>query len=805
MVAEGIRQDLVYGARRLGRTPGFTGSAVLMLALGISAVTVIYSVIRHVLLEPFPYADSARLVNVIVQDPSGKTVGSLFGAAEFLDYAEQTTAFEGVVGTKLQPALYVTSGNIAARLNVAWMTPNGLTFLGVSPMLGRTFGVGDSGPGAPPVAVLSYQAWTRDFGADPSILGTSLNVNGQPWTVVGVMPSRFEWYSADVWLPAPLTRSADPKSYTSTRGLRARLRPNVSLREAETQLDAIAERRAAVVSSRYPPGSRFVVVSLIEFAIRDFGQIVYTLFGAVALLLTIACCNVANMLLARTVERKRELSTRVAIGASPKHILRLVFAESALLTLGGLILGIGLTYLGVEALVHLMPMQGVPPEAELRVDGTVLSFSLIVASSSMFAVGLFPALYISRRLSTGVRRDGLTSDMRVSPARTRNILAGAQVALSVVLLLGAGLLLRTFVQLTSVDLGFDPRNLFVTGLVFPPDSLRAENGAPNDYRPIIDRVQALPGVVAVAASSARGTFAGSTSPFEVLGVSAPPSEARVQLGSEQLPDALGLGILAGRRLTGDDIRAGRQVALVNETLAIRHFGRAALAVGREIRLPELTRFPNPRFTVVGVVADSANVDLRQPPEPHVFLPLSPSVSAPTLIIRTGSDPRGVARLVRTEIQSTSGPVAFAFPETFEDYLVRAFYERPRFNAFVLGSFGCFGFILAVMGVYSVLGYAAAERTREVAIRRALGATRLTVLGHVLQRGLRMVLAGMVIGIVASFFTSRMLVDQLGDTPPNDPLTHVLVIGSLLLSGSLASLVPAVRVARSDLIKTLRCD
>jgi putative ABC transport system permease protein len=802
-----LRREALYAARTLARSPGFAGVAILTLALGIGAVTIIYSVVRNVVLDPFPYAHSDRLVNVIVRDASGKTVGGLFPAEEFLDYQEQTTVFEDVVGTKLQVGVYGTSDMGPARLNIAWMTPNGFAFFGVPALLGRTFGTGDAAPGAPPVAVISHRAWVREFGADPTIVGRPLvlDLNGQPWTVVGVMPPRFEWYAPDIWLPSALKRTDDPQSYTATRAFVARLRPGVTLREAEAQLAVVAARRAAERPTVYPLHARLAVVKRIDFVVRDFRSVVYTLFGAVSLLLIIACCNVANMLLARATVSEREIAVRIALGAGRRHIVRQMLVESALLACGGLLLGTGLAYAGVAELARYMPMQGVPSEAELRVDEPILVFALVVAALATLGLGLLPALQSLRRdVIAGARNAGRSSTASRGQMRMRNSLVVAQVALSVVLLLGAGLLMRTFVKLTSVDLGFDPRNLFVTGLVFPPERGGSTPGGRNAYREIVERVQALPGVLEAAVSNTRGTFAGSSSSsLEVPGTSLDHATVRVQFCSERLTETLGLRLLGGRQMSAGDVETGGHVAIINETLARQYFGRAAQAIGREIRLTALTGVANPRFTVIGVVSDSENVGIREPPAPHVFVPFVFSDGAPTLIVRTLNDPRPMSQLIRQQIHSANAQVALAFPETFEQYLVRAFYERPRFNVLVLGIFAGVGAILAALGVYGVLAYTVSQRTREIAIRMALGGKQRYVVGMVFRLGLGLVGVGLVIGTAASLATNRLLVSQLWNTSPHDPLTFLVVLTTLLGTGALACLVPARRAVRVEPMVALR--
>src|SRR5919204_1520626 len=330
---EDARRDVGYAARTLTRTPGFTVVAMVTLALGIGAVTVIYSVVRNVVLDPFPYSRSDRMVNVVLKDASDRNFrGPYFPAAEFLDYQEQATVIEDVVGTSIESMHWTYEGG-AERLLIGWMTSNGFAFLGVQPLLGRVFGAADVAPGAPPVAVMNHRAWVRLFAADPGVVGRTLMLDGQPRTVIGVMPPRFEWNIADLWLPAEMSRADDPRSARGTRAFQAHLKPGVSADEAEAQLNVVAARRAAAHPTEYPPRYRLGVIKVIDWVVRDFRGVLYTLFGAVTLLLVIACCNVANMLLARGMTREREISIRAAIGASRGRIVRQLLVESGLLAL----------------------------------------------------------------------------------------------------------------------------------------------------------------------------------------------------------------------------------------------------------------------------------------------------------------------------------------------------------------------------------------------------------------------------------------------------------------------------------------
>jgi putative ABC transport system permease protein len=805
---EDLARDLAYGARTLAREPGFTAVAVVTLALGIGAVTVIYSVLRNVVLEPFPYSRADRLINVLLKDASDRRVrGPYFPAGEFLDYQEHTTAFEDVVGTTLEPMHWINESG-AERLMNAWMTPNGFDFLGVGPLLGRVFEEADAAPAAPPVAVMNHRAWVRLFAADPGVVGRTLMLDEQPWTVIGVMPPRFEWNIADLWVPSRLNRTDDPGSPRGTRAFQAHLRPGVSPAEAEAQLAVVAARRAAEHPDDYPPQFRFEVIKVVDWVVRDFRGVLYTLFGAVSLLLVIACCNVTNMLLARATTREREIAIRAALGASRGRIVRQLLVESLLLVTGGLLAGWLLAYAGVAALARFMPRQGVPWETELRVDTPVLVFALGVAGLATLAVGLFPALQSARRnLVASANLGGRSGTAGRSQTRLRSGLVIAQVALSIVLLLGAGLLMRTFMKLAGVDLGFDTRNLLVAGVTFPPDRSAATPDHRTFYRDVLDRVQALPGVQSVAASSAMATLAGLESPLEIPGASLQHAQTVVQFCSEGLMETLGLRLLAGRQMSAGDVRAGHRVALINATLATRYFGGAD-PVGREVRLPRLAGPPlaiaDPTFTVIGVVSDAKNQSLRDPPAPHVFLPYTVRPSGFLgVMVRTAGDPARLISSVRREVQAVNPQVALVEAGTLEDALTRNFYARPRFSVLVLGIFACAGILLVATGVYGVLAYTVSQQTRAIAIRMALGGDRRHVVRMVVRLGMRLVGAGVVLGVLASLLTNRLLMSQLWNISPHDPVTFLAALAVMLVIGALACWVPASRAVRVDPMIALR--
>ena len=806
MWLEDLRRDVAYGVRTLLRTPGFTLVAVFTLAVGISAVTVIYSVLRNVALDPFPYSRSDRLVNVVLRDGSGRIIrGPYFPSEEFLDYQEGTTAFEDVVGTSQFSAHWTSDGG-AERLALNWMTPNGFDFLGVAPRLGRVFDYRDVAPGAPPVAVMNHRAWVTRFGADPGVLGRTLVLDGQAYTVIGVMPPRFEWNIADLWLPAAMHRSDAPETPRGRRAFQAHLRPGVTAAEAEAQLNVVGARRAAARPNDYPPGFRFGIIPVVDWVVREFRGTLYALFGAVSLLLVIACCNVANMLLARATIRERELTIRAAIGASRGRIVRQLLVESAVLACGGLVAGCLMAYGGIVALAGYMPRQGVPWETEIRLDRPVLLFALAAAAVATIGFGLFPALQSARRdgalganataRSTGSRRQ----------TRMRAGLVVAQVALSMVLLLGAGLLMRTFINLVSADLGLDPKNVLVAGIGFPPGEQMSPEAQLQFYRTAAERVGSMPGVSAAALTSATPPFGGSSSPLEVPGSAVPPQAiALVTFASEPLLETVGIPVVQGRGLSALEVEQQHLVAVVNETLAKGYLDGAAL--GRSVRLSALSKLPvpvvDPTFVVVGVVRDVSNQGPRERPMPQVFVPYTFRSRGLTLVLRTTGEPARFAGAVKREFQSLDSRVALIEPIALEALLDRVLLARPRFSLLVLGIFACAGVLLVALGVYGVLAYTVSQQTREIAIRLALGGDRGHVVRMVLRLGMQMVAIGLVIGVAVSFATNRLLQSELWGTTPTDPTTFVVAILVTLAIGAIACLVPAWRAVRVEPMVALR--
>ena len=803
-----LRRDLTYGVRALARTRSFTAIAMITLALGIGAVTVIYSVLRNVVLDPFPYSRAERLVNVVLKDATGRIIrGPYFPAPEYLDYQEQARVFEDVVATSRQGVHWIHDAG-AEALVIAWMTPNGFDFLGVKPLIGRPFTDADAAPGAAPVGVMGYRTWMKHFGGDPGVLGRTMNINGEARTVIGVMPPRFEWNIADLWLPAAMNRADDPASPRGFRAFQAHLRPGVTPQEAEAQLNVIGKRRAALYPKDYPDGFRFEVIAVVDWVVRDFRAVLYMLFGAVSLLLVIACCNVANMLLARATAREREIAIRAALGASRGRIVRQLLVESALLAAGGLVLGAAFAYAGIAALARYMPRQGVPWETQIRLDEPVLLFALAAAALATIGVGLYPALQSVRQ--DVVAGAGMGGRITAGPRQTRmrSGLVVAQVALSIVLLLGAGVLMRTFVKLVNADFGFDTGNLLVTGTAFPPRQTPAPGEATRFYRETLDRLKTIPEVRSAAVANYPPPFGGMSSPLVIPGVDVPPqTSVSISFSSEGLAETIGLQLVRGRQLSQLDVERAHRVAVVNQTLAQRFFGDQD-PLGRTLQLTRLSTLPvpvaDPTFTIVGVIRDTANQGPRDPARPQVFVPFTIRDAAGlAFVLRTSAEPMRVLAAVRQQVKAVAPEVALVEPSRLEDLIQQAFYARPRFVLLVLGIFAATGLVLVAFGIYGVLAYMVSQQTREIAIRMALGGERRDVMQMVLRLGLQLVALGMVLGLAASAMTNRLLITQLWNISAHDPMTFVTVATLIVVIAILACWMPARRAVRVEPMAALR--
>ncbi len=808
-----LLQDLKYGLRMQAKNPGSTALAVLTLALGVGAATTMFSVIYNVLLDPLPYKDARRIVFIEIHDvnDSGPAWPTWFSVPEFLDYQEQNHVFDAIVGSGGEEVLY-TTGEGTEHFWGCYVTPNISRVLGVPALLGRGITLDDGKPGAPPVFVMDYKLWRKRYNLDPTVLGRTFVLNGTPRTLVGIMPLRFTILAADLWMPAVLDRS-DPEARHRYFWPHAHLKPGITLRQAEADISVIAHRLAQVYPKDYPKKFTVQIVTWLDaFVHGAFRRTLYTLAAAVALLLLIACSNVANMLLARGTSREKEMAIRASLGASRWTLIRQLLIESFLLALGGAAVGCLLAYGGIKALVALVPEGVILGDSVISLNVPVLLFSLGTAVFTALLFGLAPALHtVKRDLAEPLKSSGRGVGGGFRQGRLRNALVVVEVALSLVLLTGAGLLMRSFVSLQQVDLGLDPENVLAAFLSFPKEQYKTAAAKQRFFRQLLEHVYTLPGVVAATEASTLPPFGGIGSEVEIPGKTHTEKwEAIFQLCSEGYFRTLGIRLLRGRGLSEAEVNEARKVAVVNQTLVNKYFGKED-PIGRQIKLTMLETEPdppvkNPVFEIVGVVADAKNSGIQESPRPEVFVPYTVTGAFERgILVRTSKDPLPMLNTLRREIWDIDRNVALSETGSLQDYLKRFSYAEPRFSLILLGVFAGVGLVLVATGVYSVIAYTVSRQTHEIGVRMALGAGRKDVLRMVLWIGARLIALGLISGLLASFGAARLIASQLWGVSPRDPITLCGVVAVVVLAGLAACYFPARRATKVDPMEALRYE
>jgi putative ABC transport system permease protein len=803
-----VWQDLRYGLRSLRKQPAFALLAVVTLGLGIGAATTIFSVVQNVLLDPFDFP-ADRIVALQVRDLTQARPGGrgAFQVAEFLDYQEQVQSFEEVIAGAAEDVLYSTPEG-AEQFIGGLVSVNNFSFLGVPAAIGRTLQPIDAEPGASPVFLLAHKTWVEHFGKDPNVVGRSFVLNGIPTTLVGVMPPRFTKLAADLYLPVVLDR-ANPEQSRRFFVLQARLKPGITLEEAEAEVGLVAQRLAKIYPKNYPERFRVAVVNLIDSVVGPFRTTVYTLAAAVALLLLIACANVANMLLARATTREREMAVRASLGASRSRLVRQMLVESFLLALMAAGLGCLLAHFGIQALVAAIPEGLIPRQSVIRLNAPVLLFSLGIAISTSIVCGLAPALRAAGKdLVEPLKDTGKGTGGSYRRRRLGSALVVAEVALSIVLLAGAGLLIRSFVKLQTVELGFDPKGVVNGRLALPPGQYLTAASKGQLFRQVLERVKALPGVAAVTTTSVLPPF-GNRIEIATHGRAGVETEyASVELCSEGYFRTMGRRLLRGRELTETEVAGARKVAVVNQALAERHFGPDD-PIGRRVELKglaSLRRSPveDPQFEIVGVVADAKNQGIREPALPEALIPHTVTAAfGRGILVKTAGSPLVVLNSLKREVWAVDRKVAVTRAELLTDFLDQFQYAEPRLSLVVMAAFAGTGLTLVALGVFSVIAYTVSRRTHEIGIRMALGAERAEVLRMVLRMALRVVSLGIALGVAASLGATRVLSTQLFGISPHDPATLLAVAAVVLTVGLVAGYVPARHATRVDPMVALR--
>jgi predicted permease len=805
-------QDLRYGFRVMRQGLGLTTVALLSLALGIGANTAIFSVVYGVLIAPYPYAKPGEIWAPGIQNIKNPQQGRRFLHVNEYQEVTRLTAFSDVMATGPENQL-LTGDRAPENFTAISITGNAHQFLGVGPVLGRTILPSDIKPSgeAEPVIVLSFKAWQRLFDGSPDALGKTLVLNDKRYEVIGVMPSRFGWWTNDGgWLPMAIDSRDDRIVFPIMR-----LKQGVSKDAAAQQLHSLFLQLAKQTPANFPKeGFSTALTNYLDMTVAS-GQMqssLRLLFGAVGFLLLIACANVANLQMARATSRSREIALRMSVGATRARILRQLLTESVVLSIAGGALGVFFAIGITKTVVALMPEFYVPNEARITVNNYVLLFSLGVSMLTALLFGLVPALQCSRPdLVETLKEATKGSGPSASGGTTRGVLVVVEVALSVVLLVGASLAIRGFVNLQHTDVGFQPDRVLMVGLQLAPKRYATYEQRIAFTQNVLERVRSIPGAQSAAIGNGGLPFGGQQSGFSIEGLAQTTQRMTVSLVSADYPQTLGIPLQAGRGLNDQEVARGEHVVLIN-TAAAKLWPPGENPIGRRVRLDVLE---NPRgalvpqvasapyVTVVGILADTRNAGLRNPPSPAVFVPYT--LIAPTgrmLAVRTRGDPMLLLNAVRQEVRAIDKDQPLSRPITLQEALG---FEtvQPRFNMALFSFFGMLGLALAAVGIFSVLSYSVARRTHEIGVRMALGAERGDVLGLMLSMGGKLVLSGLTAGLVGSFVLARFLRSEVFQVPVTDPLSISGVVILLSAAAFLACLLPARRASRLDPTAALR--
>lgn len=807
-------RDLRYAVRGLAKDRGFTALAVVALGLGIGASTAIFSVIDNILLNPFPYRAADRLTVMSVVDKANSNGGgrTFYSAPEYLAIAARNSVFEDIVGNAEKDVLYL-KGEGTELFKGGFGTPNTFAFFGVSAFQGRTLTPEDYRPGAPPVFVLRHKTWVAHFNADPGILNKTFLLNGTARTLVGIMPPRFAWGNDDMWAPGDL-RSADapsPGQFPDYYFAVGRLKRGVTVQQAQADIDVIVRQLAQQFPRNYPKQFTVSVQSLAENVVGRFRSALALVMAAVSLLLLIGCANVANLLLARSTARQREFAIRVAMGSSRWRLMRQLVVESLVLASFGAVFGCLLAWAGLRGLVAAIPPEIIPAEAVIRLNGPVLAFALGVAALTALIFGLVPAIHASRQdVNETLRSGGRGVGGGFRRARLRGALVVVEVALSLALLVGAGLLMRSFLALSHVELGLRADHVLVARLPLPQDRYKTAAQMTYFYRTLVERLKAQPGVLDASETLGLPPYGGFNSNIDVAGKT--HSErwtGNGELAGDGYFSTLRIPIRLGRSFSASEVYGARKLAVVNESFVRKYLGRDN-PIGQRVHVPILETIPQPVrdawFEVIGVAGDAKNRGPQEAVQPAIWIPFTiTGMASRGVLVRTANDPHAMLNTLRREVWAVDRGVALTDAGSLEDLLNRNSYAQPRFTFLMLSVFAIAGLVLTTVGVYSVMAYVTARQTQEIGIRMALGADRGSVLGMVILSGLKLVGAGIAIGLAVALLLGRVMGSQLWGVSSYDPPTLIGVPALLALTGVLACWRPARRATMVDPAVSLRYE
>ncbi|HVF90710.1 MAG TPA: ABC transporter permease [Blastocatellia bacterium] len=801
-------QDLRFGLRLMMRRPGITSAAILSLALGIGANTAVFSAVNTVMLRPLRFADPGRIVRIWGTNPQAEVSDAGLSPMNFLDYKAQSITLEHIAGfTPVGSAFNLEGGDETERIQGARVTANFFDLLGVTPALGRAFIEGEDQSGRERVVVLSNAFWQRRFGGDRSLVDQPITLNGASYTVIGVMPPDFDFmFMRDVDLFAPIAFGTRLTSVRHNPYLMtiARLKQGASVETAQAELATIANR----LEQQYPEANKgwgVEVQSLSEYTIKPVRPLLLTLMGAVAFVLLIACANVANLLLVRAIGRQKEIGVRTALGASRSRLIQQMLSESVILSLVGGGAGIFLAFLGLKLLMILNP-RDLPRLREIDLDGRVLGFTLAVSVLTGILFGLAPAIRASRVHVVDSLKDGEgRSTGGVMARRVQSALVICGIAVASALLIGAGLLIKSFMQLQATDPGFVTNNLLTMQVSTSPLLFPESQDVVQFWNETLKQLEAMPGVKAVAAASdvPNAALANRTI-FSVMGQAQEANEDDIPFHavSRGFFETMGIELIAGRAFTEQETDQSARAVIVNEALAKKYFPDGNI-LGQRLSLDMGEPWVG---EVVGIVNNVRHEGATSKPEPEVYVPFLDF--AQSLVVRTTNEPMTMAAAVRKEITRT-GKRPPVYKINSMDNLLYESVAKPRMNMVLLAIFAGVAFILAALGLYSLISYSVSQRTREIGVRMALGAEPRDVLRLILRQGMKLILTGAALGLVLAYSLTRLIAGWLSPwlygLSPTDPLTFGGVTALLIGVALLAIYFPSRRATKVEPVVALRYE
>ena len=793
-----ILRDARHGIRQLIRTPAFTAVAILTLAVGIGATTAIFSVVNGVLLRPMPYSEPERLVRVHELVPQFGRFS--VAPATFLDWQRQSSSFAGLAAYTTGSATIPASDG-AERVPSLLVSADLFDVLGVQPALGRTFTKEEDAPGRAGVAVISHGMWQRRFGGAGDILGRTVAVNGRPTQIVGVMPPDFYFptRTVELWMPLALN-PANASRGAHFLGVVARTKPNVTLEQAGAEMKALSERLA----QQYPESAResAETVSLLEQVVGRIRPAILTLFAAVGIVVLIACANVANLLLVRATVREKEIAIRTALGAGRGRVALQMLVESVVLAIVGGSLGLLLAYLAVPA-IQSLSAGTIPRVDDVTVDTKVLSFVALASVATGILFGLFPAWRATRSTVSSTLKEGGRGFASGGGHWVRNTLLVVEVAMSIVLLVGAALLLRSFSRLTSVDPGFDQEKVLAFQIGLPQVKYPQPQQRQAFFETLLERLDAIPQIAGAGMVQAVPFRSSYTLSFEIQG--RPPGQAgegpsaNYRVASPGYFAAMGIPVVRGRAFSDRDSTDAPKVAIVDQAFVNRHFPNED-PIGRGIDIGNGT---DGYYEIVGVASDVRQAGLGESPDPTMYVPYRQDVfSQMWVVVRTEGDPAALSPLVRQTLQSLDPSIAAALMSPLKDVITNSV-GQERFSMLLLALFALIALFLASVGLYGVVAYSVSQRTQEIGVRMAIGAQGRDVIAMIVGGGMKLALIGVAIGIAGALALASVVSSMLYEVTPFDPISYTVTPIVLLAVAVLACYIPARRAMRIDPIMALR--